>query len=198
MFIWENKQIWHLWLNKSLFYLNVLSASRSYPLKYRNAQSNVLSINNWIKTDIWVKWLIIIILLNDSYLCVAIFFLIWDNLGQHQDKWIFLATCPTDKLFSNPAPNTGAHMKPSQWGQVKWVLWPLRDNHCYPSLAVKIFITVPQAQLIYNIVGWWISNQCSHFYPEICKNNSNKMWLFSTWKFYQEVENNRIYPWSNH
>ena len=48
----------------------------------------------------------IIILLNDSYLGVAIFFLIWDNLGQHQDKLIFWATCPTDKLFSNPAPNT--------------------------------------------------------------------------------------------
>ena len=46
MFIWENKQTWHLWLNKSHLYFNVLSASHSYPLKYRNAQSNVLPINN--------------------------------------------------------------------------------------------------------------------------------------------------------
>ena len=44
----------------------------------------------------------------------ASYFLIWDNLGQHQDKWIFWATCPTDKLFSNPAPNTVEPVKQTE------------------------------------------------------------------------------------
>ena len=114
MFKWENKQIWHLWLNLHL-YLNVLSASRSYPLKYRNAQWNVLSM------DIWVKWLMIIILLNDSYLGVA-FFKIWDNLGNIRTSEFFTigSWVRRDKLFSNPAPNTvwpvtASNIEPFRW-----------------------------------------------------------------------------------
>ena len=37
---------------------------------------------------------------------ILLFEEISDTLGHHQDKWLCWATCPTDKLFSNSAPNT--------------------------------------------------------------------------------------------